>query len=286
MGFGPRLGGTCSCRAAYVSREAAIVNPVNAALRKLRPLLVLSVGFGGLILFILAAAVGTIVQLDRVRGDETRIRQDFLGRLRTLEQIRSVIYLSGTDMRDFLLSNGAGGGAAQRGDILAIQKQTKTALDQYARTLEPDERDTFLALRSEIDAWWQVLQTAFQWTPEERNRLRITFFYEQLVPRRTTMLQIADRIAEINERGLNRAEERLSASAENLRWSLLVTFGIALLGGVVLALGNDRSDAASGTRSGAAAQGNHRSALGPAGTLGTAGPRSGGGTPHACARVA
>jgi len=210
--------------------------PVNAKLGKLRPLLVLSAGFGGLILFILAAAIGTMFLLDRVRGDETRIRQAFLGRLRTLEQIRSEIYLSGTDMRDFLLSPGASGGATQRADIMAIQKQTQAALDQYARTLEPEEQDTFLALRSEVDAWWQVLQTAFQWTPSERNRLRYTFFYEQLVPRRTTMLQIADRIAEINERGLNRAEERLSASAESLRWSLIVTFGIALLGGVVLAV--------------------------------------------------
>jgi signal transduction histidine kinase len=209
---------------------------VNAKLGKLRPLLVLSAGFGGLILFILAAAIGTMFLLDRVRGDETRIRQAFLGRLRTLEQIRSEIYLSGTDMRDFLLSPGASGGATQRADIMAIQKQTQAALDQYARTLEPEEQDTFLALRSEVDAWWQVLQTAFQWTPSERNRLRYTFFYEQLVPRRTTMLQIADRIAEINERGLNRAEERLSASAESLRWSLIVTFGIALLGGVVLAV--------------------------------------------------
>jgi signal transduction histidine kinase len=209
---------------------------VNSTLRKLRPLLVLSAGFGGLILFILAAGVGTLVLLDRVRGDETRIRQAFLDRLRTLEQIRSEIYLSGTDMRDFLLSPGASGGAAQRADIIAIHSQTQAALDQYGRAVDPEEQDTFLALRSEIDAWWQVLQTAFQWNPTERNRLRYTFFYEQLVPRRTTMLQIADRIAEINARGLNRAEERLSASAENLRWSLLVTFGIALLGGIVLAL--------------------------------------------------
>jgi signal transduction histidine kinase len=210
---------------------------VNAALRKLRPLFVLSAGFGGLILFILAAAIGTLVMLDRVRTDETHIRQAFLGRLRTLEQIRSEIYLSGTDMRDFLLSPGVGGGSTQRADILAIQQKTQSALDQYARTLDPEEQDTFMALRSEIDAWWQVLQTAFQWTPAERNRLRYTFFYEQLVPRRTTMLQIADRIAEINERGLNRGEERLSASAESLRWSLIVTFGIALLGGTLLALG-------------------------------------------------
>src|ERR1700733_6443407 len=89
---------------------------------KLRPALVLSVGFGGLILFILAAAIGTLLLLERVRTDDTRIRQAFLGRLRALEQIRSEIYLSGTDMRDFLLSPGEGGGTAQRANIVAIQK--------------------------------------------------------------------------------------------------------------------------------------------------------------------
>ncbi len=41
------------------------------------------------------------------------------------------------------------------------------------------------------------------------------------------MLQIADRIAEINQRGLDRAEVRLSASAESSALVLLVvTFGI------------------------------------------------------------
>jgi signal transduction histidine kinase len=202
----------------------------------LRPALVLSVGFGGLILFILAAAVGTLVLLERVRTDDTRIRQAFLGRLRALEQIRSEIYLSGTDMRDFLLSPGAGGVEAPRKDILAIQAQTQAALETYARSLDAQEQDAFQALRSEIDGWFQVFQTAFQWTPRERERLRAAFFNEQVVPRRITMLQIADRIAEINELGLNRAEERLAASAESLRLSLYVTFGIALLGGMILAI--------------------------------------------------
>jgi signal transduction histidine kinase len=205
-------------------------------LSRLRPALVLSVGFGGLILFILAAAIGTIVLLERVRADDTRIRQAFLSRLRTLEQIRSEIYLSGTDMRDYLLSPGIAGGDRPRAGILELQTQTAAALDTYARSLDPAEQDAFQALRSEIDAWWQTLQTAFKWTPKEREKLRYTFFYEQLVPRRTTMLQIADRIAEINELGLNRAEERLATSAENLRASLLITFGITLLGGVVLAV--------------------------------------------------
>ena len=203
---------------------------------RLRPLLVLSLGFAGLLAFIVAAGADTLYLLERVRSDDTRIRQAFLTRLQTLEQIRSEIYLSSTSIRDFLLSPDAGDAAAQRAPLMAIEKQTRAAMDSWSRDLDPAEEDTFMALRTEIDAWWQVLQTTFDWTPAEREKLRYTFFYEQLVPRRTTMLQIADRIAAINHRGIDRAEERLAQSAENLRWSMLVTFGITLAGGILLAV--------------------------------------------------
>ena len=214
------------------AKSEAVMRP-----RRVRSLFVLCAGFGGLLAFIVAAAVGTLVKLDRVRSDDTRIRQEFLNRLQTLEQIRSDIYLSATDVRDFLLSNDADAAEIQRSGIIATQTETHKALDQYARSLDPEERDVFEALRSEIDAYWQVLQPAFQWSAAERNRRKYTFFYEQLVPRRTTMLQIADNIARINESGLNRAEERLAASANNLSWSLLLTFGITFIGGILLAAG-------------------------------------------------
>jgi signal transduction histidine kinase len=193
-------------------------------------------GFGGLLIFILAAAVGTLVLLDRVRTEDKRARQAFIERLGALEQIRAQIYLSGTYVRDFLLSPDVSGAEAQRARLTAIEDETRPVLDRYGRSLEPDEREAFLALRSEIDAYWNVLQSTFKWSPEQRSRLRYTFFYEQLVPRRTTMLQIADSIEGINQRGLTRAEDRFAASAENLRWSLTATFAIALLGGLVLAL--------------------------------------------------
>jgi len=197
---------------------------------------VLSLGFGGLIVFIIAASIIALMQLDRVRTDDARIRRAFLTRLESLEQIRSQIYLSGTYIRDYLLSPDPGGAAVQRERLAQIETQTKAMLDTYARQLDTAEGETFGALQTEIDDYWKVLQTTFQWTPEERERLRYAFFYEQLVPRRTTMMQIADAIAAINERGLNRAENRLGRSAENLRASLLVTFGIACIGGLALAL--------------------------------------------------
>jgi signal transduction histidine kinase len=197
---------------------------------------VLYAGFGGLLIFILAAATGTLYLLDRVRTEDTRTRQAFIERLGALEQIRSQIYLSGTYVRDFLLSPDAGGAEAQRARLTAIENETRPILDRYQHSLEPEERDAFLALRGEIDAYWSVLQSTFEWSTQQRDRLRYSFFYEQLVPRRTTMLQIADSIESINQSGLTRAEERFTASAESLRWSLTATFGIALLGGLVLAL--------------------------------------------------
>ena len=68
-------------------------------------------------------------------------------------------------------------------------------MEAYSRGLEPEEREPFLALQSEIEEYWRVLDQTIAWTPDERNQKRDSFFYDELVPRRTAMLQIADRIA-------------------------------------------------------------------------------------------
>jgi signal transduction histidine kinase len=199
------------------------------------PWLVLWLGFGGLLICIAAAATETVISLDHVRDDEARIRHGFSGRMAALDQIRSQIYVSGTYVRDFLLSPDASGAAAQGARLGMLEKESYAALDAYARGLDAGEREPFQTLRSEIEAYWQVLDRTVSWTPEQRNKLLDTFFYDQLVPRRNAMLQIADRIARANERGLNRAEEQLAAASEGFRRTLLWTFGITLAGGLALA---------------------------------------------------
>ena len=170
--------------------------------RRKPPWLVLSLGFGGLLVFIVAAATGTLVVLDRVRHQETQIRQAFLQRLSALDQIRAQIYLSGTYVRDFLLSPDTSGAQAQTSRLAALERETHAALQGYSRILEAEEREPFRALQSEIEAYWGVLDRTVAWSPQQRDRLRYSFFYDELVPRRTAMLQIADRIAAVNERGL------------------------------------------------------------------------------------
>ena len=81
-----------------------------------------------------------------------------------------------------------------------------------------------------------MLDATIGWSPEQRNRLRLSFFYSELIPRRTAMLQVADRIAAVNEQGLTRSEAQSAASADSLRRSLILTFAGTLGGGLILAL--------------------------------------------------
>ena len=125
--------------------EDTVREPTSSSQERRRkpPWLVLSLGFGGLLVFILAAAVGSLLVLDHVRRQETGMRQAFLGRLSALDQIRSGIYLSGTYVRDFLLSPDASGAQAQSARLEGLERETRAALDAYARSMAPEERNHF-----------------------------------------------------------------------------------------------------------------------------------------------
>ena len=114
-------------------------------------------GFGGLLVCIAAGAAGTILSLDRVHQDEKRIRKEFLGRMGALDQIRSQIFLSGTYVRDFLLSPDPSGAAAQTSRMGTLEHQSYASLEAYSHLVEANEREPFQALQSEIDAYWRVL---------------------------------------------------------------------------------------------------------------------------------
>ena len=215
---------------------SAVREGAGGVKRRWPPWLVLSFGFGGLLVCVIGAATGTLVELNHVRNDETQSRKAFLERIGALDQIRAQIYLSGTYVRDFLLSPDPNGERAEATRLAGLERETREILQRYSRALESEERQPFVALQSEIEAYWRVLDRTLAWSVPERNRLRYSFFYDELVPRRTAMLQIADRIATVNERGLDRAEQRLAASSDGLRRSLILTFVFTLAGGLVLAL--------------------------------------------------
>lgn len=200
-----------------------------------QPWLALICGFGGLLLLMAMAEIGGLLVVNRLRINEDQLHQRFLERSRTLEEIRSSIYLSGTVVRDSLLAPGRGA-HAELADLNALHAKTAAALVQYGKSLEPEEGKTFASLRSEIEAYWKVLGGIYAWTTDERNKYRYQFFYSELMPRRTSMLQIADRVGQLNGQTLERGDRRLAYLVGQFQLGLLLMTGVTLLGGTALAV--------------------------------------------------
>ncbi len=200
-----------------------------------RPGVVLVAGFGGLLLIMAAAEAGALLFLNSLRHNDTALQARFLARNRTLERIRSNIYLSGTFVRDSLLAPEQSGARAQLATLDGLRRDSESALNNYASALEPEEAPPFQDLRSQIEAYWNVLDRTLAWTGEERGKYRDAFFYEELVPRRTSMLQIADRIEALNEDALRRGDVKLGDLFGRLQFGLLAMIAITLLGGATLA---------------------------------------------------
>jgi signal transduction histidine kinase len=201
-----------------------------------RPGVVLVAGFGGLLLIMAAAEAGALLFLNSLRHNDSALQAGFLARNRTLERIRSDIYLSGTFVRDSLLAPEQSGARAQLATLEGLRRDSQSALASYAAALEPEEAAPFQDLRSQIEAYWEVLDRTLEWNGEERGKYRDAFFYiRELVPRRTSMLQIADRIEALNEEALRRGDVKLGDLFGRLQFGLLAMIAVTLLGGATLA---------------------------------------------------
>ena len=191
-------------------------------------------GFGGLLLIMAAAEVGALLMINSLQGNNTQVEQRFLERSRMLDQIRSSIYLSGTVARDLLLTP-VTGTPSELEELKALRGKTDSALDEYRKSLDRDDARAFASLRSEIGAYWTVLDKTSSWTAGERAKYRYEFFYTELIPRRTAMLQIADRVGHLNEQDLQSGNQQLETLAGRLRMGLVGMIAVTLLGGSALA---------------------------------------------------
>jgi signal transduction histidine kinase len=193
-------------------------------------------GFGGLLALMCVAGVDAVVVLRQAKISNAGMRRNFLARSHSLDQIRSAIYVSGTLARDYLLAADPAQAEKQRDKLRAIQRETEAALADYGRMLSAQEAATFRSLQAEIHAYWKVLDLMPEPDLPARRLRGATYFYNQLVLRRTAMLDLADRIAHWNEHEITAGDERLGAMFDAFRFRLIAILALTLAGGLALAV--------------------------------------------------
>jgi signal transduction histidine kinase len=194
---------------------------------------VLVTGFGGLLLIVALAGVAGLRVLQQIRRDDDRIRTEFLQRNHLLNEIRSQLYLSGTYVRDYVLDRDPERAAMYLEGLALVRREMNAALAAEAKLKSSEGSVPFEPLNKELAEYWETLAPVFQWDAETRRRRGYEFLRDDVFPRRTAVLEIASRIADLNEQQLNAGNGRIVTILRQFQYQLLAT----LLATLVLGLG-------------------------------------------------
>jgi|SRR5579872_1873084 len=197
--------------------------------------LALLVGFGSLLAIIALSGFDALRVLSQFRKEDDQIRRQFLFRNRVLNNIRAEVYLSGTYVRDYLLEPDPERASGFGASLESVRQQMETELVSYAGQMDPAESAHYDALRMELAQYWAVLEPVLAWDAQTRQSQGYAFLRDVVFPRRTAMLEIAGRIADINEQQLNAGNERASDLLGKFQTRLVVTLFSALALGLGMA---------------------------------------------------
>jgi signal transduction histidine kinase len=177
-------------------------------LRSNTPTLVAALG--ALLVLIAAGSIDTLASLARIRRQESEIQSRFLVRSRALDEIRSAVYLSASDV------------------VTPLPRQ---AVESLAR-LEPESA----SLRGELVNYWKLLDLMIEMQQRNASRGVDAYFTAQLTKRRETMLRIAREISSIMDRDIEARDRELAAMHTGFRsraqLAMVLTVALGLLVGV------------------------------------------------------
>ena len=194
--------------------------------------LTLLIGFGSLLLIMCLAGADALRVLQQFRRSDNQIRSQYLAKNHALNDVRSDVYLSGTYVRDYLLEPSSERAEAYRVSLEDVRKHMDSALEAYGRQADPAEVQHYTTLRNELVDYWAALTPILRWNSGERSRSGYTFLRDEVFPRRQNMLNIADKIAAINEQQLTTSNAQVVELLVRFQTRLVLILIVALvLGG-------------------------------------------------------
>jgi signal transduction histidine kinase len=197
--------------------------------------ILLWIGFGGLVFLLVVAGLNALSILNKLQNRNESIRQDYVNRSRILEQLRSDLFLSGTYVRDLLLEPDPALARVHRNELDGVRAQIYQLIDDYKHILRPEEKQPFSQFEAEVDSYLNSLKPALIWTAKQRQQLGYAFMKESLLPRRMSIVHMADQLASVNERQMEAASRRVNNLFSSSRRWLAILFFVTLACGILLA---------------------------------------------------
>ena len=200
----------------------------------------LLIGFGGLLLLLAVSGLNALSVLGRIQTQNERIRRDYFHQDRILEQLRSDIYLSGTYVRDLLLEQDPNRADAHRKELEDARLRIAANVAAYNAILHGEERSPFLQFTRQVKDYFDSLRPALEWNARQRQTFGYAFMKDSLLPRRMTIVHLADQISDVNQRQMEAGNKQVNRLFASFRQSLIVLLVVTLVCGTLVAGGSIR----------------------------------------------
>jgi hypothetical protein len=174
-------------------------HPDDNSARGLR--LALMVGFGGMFLIFLIAAVDAVRLLGEMRAENKILRDASLDRSHRLSSIRSYILLSHTCLGDYLLDSDPQRSARHVAQLHDAWSRMLSDLALYP-TSSPSDTALVKQLQGVLDQHWQDMNRVMTSSSLDWRRRGASFYGEEIMPIRTAVIEITTRLDDVDSRQL------------------------------------------------------------------------------------
>jgi len=193
-------------------------------------------GFGSLLALMMLAAFSANRALSRIEESSARIRRGFLERDDLLNRLRSNLYRSSIDLRDYLLHADPKLAETRRAEIQRTGEEIAAGLRQYRKDAPPQEAAAVDELQRDVDIYFSLVDPVLNWDADKRSAQGADYLRTQIFPRRQQLLQISDRIRGMDTRQLASGESTVAAVFTGFRREIAITTLLTTLFGVALAI--------------------------------------------------
>lgn len=194
-------------------------------------------GFGILVVLMIASGVVTWNKAQRLYENLSLVNREYRLSWRSLDEVRSGIHVSGLLVRDYLLDPSQARAREIREELLKLRAQAEPHLSRMESSAVSQNRAAIRQLRTEIESYWDTMDPVFDWTPQEKQAFAYAFLRQQVMPRRESVLSLANQVQGYMDATFQQERQALRRSEEEFRGFLMRTVaGTVALGLVVAAL--------------------------------------------------
>lgn len=195
--------------------------------------LLLALGFGGLLLLMGILGLSGMTFLYQVEVRQERLRRDYVQRDRTLDRLRTDVYLAGTHIRDLLLDSS--NATAARSQFAEARSDGELQIENSRKLMREGDRTAFEQLRQGLRGYFATLSQPLDWTTADRHARAYRFIEDDVLPPRMNAIAEIDRLQRLSEAQMEESADTVSRMFASFRVQFIALLTTAAAIGLALA---------------------------------------------------